>query len=87
MKQKSKLFTNFFDALKAASMAHARWEYEVSTNILRSKKRLLILGILLLPCVVFAVAYASDHLPVILGGKKLIARAFPLLKYYGCQPW
>ncbi|MDL1966260.1 MAG: sulfite exporter TauE/SafE family protein [Candidatus Desulfofervidus auxilii] len=57
-------------------MAHARWEYEVSTNILRSKKRLLILGILLLPCVVFAVAYASDHLPLILGGKKAYSPCF-----------
>ena len=67
---------NLFYMLKAASAAHARWEYETSMNILRSKKRLLILGLLFLPCVLLAVAIASDQLPAILGGHKAYSPAY-----------
>jgi len=62
--------------LMAASAAQARWEYETSMNILRSKKRLLVLGLLCLPCVLFAVAYASDQLPAILGGHKAYSPSY-----------
>ena len=67
---------NLFYTLKAASAAHAKWEYETSMNILKSKKRLLILGLLFLPCVLFAVAVASDQLPAILGGHKAYSPAY-----------
>ena len=67
---------NLFNMLKAASAAHARWEYETSMNILKSKKRLMILGLLFLPCVLFAVAIASDQLPTILGGHKAYSPAY-----------
>lgn len=68
--------TNLYQALLAASTAHARWEYETSMNIIRSKKRLLVLGLLCLPCVFFAVAFASDQLPTILGGHKAYSPAY-----------
>ena len=67
---------NLFYMLKAASAAHAKWEYETSMNILKSKKRLLILGLLFLPCVLLAVAIASDQLPAILGGHKAYSPAY-----------
>ncbi|HDZ23683.1 MAG TPA: sulfite exporter TauE/SafE family protein [Desulfobacteraceae bacterium] len=62
--------------LMAASAAQAKWEYETSMNILRSKKRLLVLGLLCLPCVLFAVAFASDQLPAILGGHKAYSPSY-----------
>ena len=68
--------TNLFRMLMAASAAQARWEYETSMNILRSKKRLLVLGLLCLPCVLFAVAFASDQLPAILGGHKAYSPSY-----------
>ena len=58
-----------------ASSAHARWELEMSSNIVKSRKRLWILGLLLLPAVLFAVAEAVD-LPEILGGKEAYTPAF-----------
>ncbi len=65
-----------FQMLMAASAAQAKWEYEVSTNIIRSKKRLLLLVLLCLPCVFFAVAFASDQLPAILGGHKAYSPSY-----------
>jgi uncharacterized membrane protein YfcA len=58
----------------AATMYHAQWDYEVSMNILRSKKRMIILIILaaLVPILSLYVADAAD----ILGGKKAYAPSF-----------
>lgn len=66
---------NIFRLMMVASAAHARWEYETSMTILKSKKRLFILGLLLIPCIVFSIVYA-DTLPQILGGKKAYSPAF-----------
>ena len=38
-----------YEFLKMASIAHAKWDYEVSMSIIKSRKKLLILGIMLLP--------------------------------------
>ena len=73
MKFGKKLYT----ALHAAATAHARWEYETSMSILRDRKKLWILGLLLIPIVLGSVALASSpDLPAILGGKKAYAPAF-----------
>jgi hypothetical protein len=64
-----------------ASTAHARWEIEMSSNILKSRKRLWILGLLMLPAILFAVAQASD-LPEILGGKEAYTPAFYSIKIF-----
>ena len=37
-----------YEYLKMASEAHAKWEYEVSMNIIRNPKRLLILFVIVL---------------------------------------
>ncbi len=59
--------------------AHAQWEIETSQRILFSKKRMLILGLLILPILVLGVAYAADVaqvLPDVLGGKKAYSPAY-----------
>ncbi|MFA9396481.1 MAG: sulfite exporter TauE/SafE family protein [Halodesulfovibrio sp.] len=66
----------FYAVFMAASQAHARWELEVSHNILRSKKRMLILLALALPAILVSLAVAGDVMPEILGGKKAYSPAF-----------
>ena len=41
-----KLARQFYRMLMEASMAHARWDYETSMNILKDKKKLWILGLI-----------------------------------------
>ena len=65
-----KSLRTIYTMLMAGATAHARWDYEASMNILKSRKKLLILGLLALPCIIFSVAYAADVLPAVLGGKK-----------------
>ena len=48
-----------YEFLMAASMAHARWDYEVSMNILRNRKKLLWLLALATP--ILAVSALSEH--------------------------
>ncbi len=55
-----------------AAHAHARWEYEMSSTIMRSRKRLIVLGLLLVPAVLFSLAFAAD----LLGGKEAYAPSF-----------
>ena len=60
--------------LQMAAVAHARWEIETSTNILRNRKKLLILIIMLLPALGFiGWSYAAGDM---LGGKTAYAPAF-----------
>ncbi len=65
-----------YEALKKASEAHARWEYETSANILKSKKRLIVLGLMLLPVVLGSIALAASKLPAVLGGSHAYSPAF-----------
>jgi uncharacterized membrane protein YfcA len=60
-----------FEMLKSASIAHARWDYEVSMSIIKNQKKLLILFILLLPILAVTLIDAAD----MLGGKKAYAPA------------
>lgn len=61
-----------FDFLKMASIAHARWDYEVSMNIVRNRKKMLLLLILLLPILAVTLSDAGT----MLGGKTAYAPAF-----------
>ncbi len=61
-----------YEFLKAASIAHARWDYEVSTSILKNRKKLIILALLLMPIVVVSLLEAAP----LLGGKEAYAPAF-----------
>lgn len=60
-----------FEFLKAASIAHAKWDYEVSMSIIKNRKKLLVLFILLLPILAVSLLSAAD----ILGGKTAYAPA------------
>lgn len=59
--------------------AHARWEIDVSNKVFGDKKRLLILGLLVIPILIGGIAIADQSgvaLPDILGGKKAYSPAF-----------
>jgi uncharacterized membrane protein YfcA len=58
--------------LKQASIAHAKWDYEVSMNILKNRKKMWILLLLLLPILIVTLADAGN----MLGGKTAYAPAF-----------
>ncbi len=60
----------------AASTAHARWDYETSMSIIRDKKKMYLLGLMLLPAVLTTVAFAATGLPDILGGHKAYSPAY-----------
>jgi uncharacterized protein len=61
-----------YEFLKASSMAHAQWEVEVSLSILRSRKKLFILLLLLMPILCVSALEAAS----LLGGKEAYAPAF-----------
>jgi uncharacterized membrane protein YfcA len=54
-----------YEALKMASIAHAKWDYEVSMSIVKSRKKLLILFLMLLPILGVTLLQAAD----VIGGK------------------
>ena len=68
--------SKIYHMLIAGAAAQAKWDYECSMRILGSRKRLVILGLLFLPCVLFAVAVAADQLPGMLGGHKAYGPSF-----------
>ena len=74
---------NFFrqwgQFMMMGAKAHAKWELEMSRNILSDKKRLIALGLLTIPVLLGGIALADqigEALPEILGGKKAYSPAF-----------
>jgi len=65
---KTKWGQQLYRLMMTASEAHARWDYETSMNILRDKKRLLILGLMMIPAALTGLALAAD-LPATIGGE------------------
>lgn len=61
-----------FEFLKQASIAHAKWDLEVSQSILKSRKKLLVLALMVLPILVINFAFAAD----MIGSKTAYAPAF-----------
>jgi uncharacterized protein len=61
-----------FEFLKAASIAHARWDYEVSMSIVQNRKKLLILLALCVPILGVSFLEAGSFL----GAKTAYAPAF-----------
>lgn len=66
------IFRNVFEFLKMGSIAHARWDYEVSMSILKNKKKILILLAMILPILAVSLLEAGD----MLGSKTAYAPAF-----------
>ncbi len=65
-------FRNLYQFMMVGARAQANWELEVSNTILHSRKRLFILGLLLIPIILGGIAFAdsvSGALPSFLGGK------------------
>jgi len=60
-----------YEFLKAASIAHAKWDYEVSMNIIKNRKKLLVLFLMLLPILGITLLQAAD----MIGGKTAYAPA------------
>lgn len=62
---------DFYQMMVRGSEAYARWDLEASTNILRSRKRMAVLFLLLLPILIGGIAIAAGDgtLPNMLGGK------------------
>ena len=78
-------FKNFGQLLMAGTRAHAQWEMDVSRTILGSRKRLFVLGLMLLPVIILGVAYADEigqALPAVIGGKKAYSPAFYSLNIF-----
>ena len=66
-------FKQWAQFMLAGAKAHARWEKQMSDNILGSRKRLLVLGLFLLPVLIGGIAFADQlatGIPDVLGGKK-----------------
>ena len=67
-----KVFRDVFEFLKMGSIAHAKWDYEVSMSILKNKKKMLILLATLLPILAVTLLEAGD----MIGSKTAYAPAF-----------
>jgi uncharacterized membrane protein YfcA len=67
------------ELMTAGARDFARWELDVSTVILKDRKRLLLLGLLTAPVIMGGMAFADQiggALPKILGGKNAYSPAF-----------
>ena len=70
----------FYDLMMLGSSSYAKWDIETSLRILRDRRRMLILGLLLLPIALIGIALADEAgsaLPGILGGKQAYGPADP----------
>ncbi|MBF0481223.1 MAG: sulfite exporter TauE/SafE family protein [Desulfovibrionaceae bacterium] len=61
-----------FRLLIAGAEAQARWDIEVSTSIMKNRKMVLLLGVMLLPILIFCFAEAHAYI----GGKEAYMPAF-----------
>ncbi len=66
------IFRSVFEFLKQGSIAHAKWDYEVSMSILKNRKRMWILFAMLLPILAVSLLEAGD----MIGSKEAYAPAF-----------
>jgi uncharacterized membrane protein YfcA len=67
-----KFFRELYQFMMAGAKAQAQWELDMSTNILKSRKRLLVLGLLLIPIILGGIAFADnvgEAIPKFIGSK------------------
>lgn len=65
--------------MMAGAGALAQWEIENAKSIVSSRKKLLLIGLMIIPIILIGVAFADDigpALPHLLGGKKAYSPAF-----------
>ena len=67
---------NLYNSFMYAARAHAQWEIETSFNIIKNRKKLLILFIMALPLLIPAMAHAASTLPTFIGGKAAFGPSF-----------
>ena len=70
---------DFYQMMVKGSQAHARWELEMSTNILGCRKRRTLLICLLIPIIMGGIAIAGGDgagLPHVIGGKSAYMPSF-----------
>ncbi|WP_243358102.1 sulfite exporter TauE/SafE family protein [Fundidesulfovibrio terrae] len=60
-----RFFRDVYQFMMEGARAHAKWDYEVSMNIIQNRKKLLILAVLALPILGFSLVEAAD----VIGGK------------------
>jgi uncharacterized membrane protein YfcA len=74
-----KFFKEWGKFMMMGARAHANWEIEVSNTVVRDRKRMLLLGLLLVPIILGGIAFAepiAEVMPEVLGGKKAYSPAF-----------
>ena len=74
-----KFFKEWGRFMMMGAKAHANWEINVSNNILKDRKRIILLCLLTIPAILGGIAFAdeiSSVLPDVLGGKKAYSPAF-----------
>ncbi len=74
-----KFFKQWTSFMMAAATAHAKWEKDVSDTVFSSRKRMVMLGLLMLPVAVGGIAFADQvagMLPEMIGGKTAYSPAF-----------
>ena len=67
-----KFFRELYQFMMVGAKAQAQWELDMSTNILKSRKRLMVLGLLLVPIAIGGICFAdqvSSAIPGFIGGK------------------
>ncbi|MBU0946919.1 MAG: sulfite exporter TauE/SafE family protein [Proteobacteria bacterium] len=72
-------FKDLNQFMMMGARAHAKWELEMSNNILKSRNRRLVLCLLLVPIILGGMAFASGDmsgLPDVIGGKSSYTPAF-----------
>ena len=70
---------NLGQFMMMGARAHAKWEIDISNTIVHDRKRLVILGLLLLPILIGGIAFADKlgaALPDIIGGHKAYSPAY-----------
>ncbi len=70
------MMKSLYKSFMSASRAHAQWEIESSLNIIKNRKKLLILFIMALPLLIPAMAHAASALPAVIGGKSAYGPSF-----------
>ena len=78
-------FKNLGRFLYHGSRAHAGWEISTANTILRSRKRMMVLGLLLIPILIGGTVFADQlvgGLPEYLGGKNAYSPSFFTMKIF-----